>query len=737
MSAAREIDFRYAPASRWTVICRPDDPYKSLVREDGALLYGFRSLDFDVWYFERVFEFGIQTDHAPVEVIQRTERARVPVVVTTIRYPRATLDLRTFGHQHDGDRRSDVVLWSIRAAADVDEFMTGLRIDAYERNRVFCGRSSAPAREIFAVEPANVSYHRIWEHANHTEDEALPAPGPLALVSVRERLRLHSASGYRPTLGLATEPVLLHGRETVAGALVFPLNHSETCDIDFAWTQAALEAERAFWEGYDLQPLALEVPDLAVMDMVIACARNILQAREIVDGLPVFQVGPTCYRGLWVVDGHFILECAQYLGHAAEARAALETLLKRIRPNGAIAQLEHHTKETGIALTTLVRQCELLDDDRRLRAAWPTVRNAVAYIEGLREQARALLPEHPAYRLLPVAFADGGLAGQRPEYTTVLWTLVGLKTIADAARRLGCAEDAARFQADYESLMEDFRASAARAMCGLPDGTLYLPMCLPGSGDHHTVADYQGTPPPWRRIQPETATWAYAQAIWPGEIFTPDDPLVQNLLALLDLRDDEEGIPATTGWLPYRALWTYAASFYAHTWLYAGRPDKALDYLYAYANHATPTRVWREEQSLASSQHGQVCGDMPHNWGSAEFIRLVRHLLVFERGEELELLPGLPPEWLIPGRRVFLERTPTRFGPVTLELTLDAQGRGAVMLRNEVRAARRPKVVRLYLPAGATGITVNEHPAECRDNNCVSLDPEARTTTVWFRMAAP
>lgn len=736
MTTAHTIDFRYAPASRWTAICRPDDPHKTLVREDGALLYDFAATDFGVWHFGRVFEFGIQTDSAPLSVSQRTESARVPVVVTTIRYARATLELRAFGHLDDRGRRSDIVLWSIRAADDVDELLAGLHIDAYERGRIFCGRSSAPGREIFAVEPSNLPRHEPWVDAARPEDETLPAPGPLALVSVPQRLRVASASGFRPTLGLEMEPVLLRGGEAVSGALVLPLGHADSAGMDLAWAEAALESERAFWESYPLQRLAIEVPDQAVMDMLTACARNILQAREVKDGLPVFQVGATCYRGLWVVDGHFIVECAQYLGHAAEASAALDTLLKRVRPNGAIAQFEFHIKETGIALTTLVRQCELLGDDRRLREVWPIVRGAVGYIEGLRAQAYALPPDNPAHRLMPPAFGDGGLAGDRPEYTTTLWTLVGLRAIAAAAERLGYADDAAHFASVYESLMEDFRASAARTMQTLPDGSTYLPMCLPGSGEHHTVPNFRGEVPPWRRIQPETATWAYGQAIWPGELFAPDDPLVQSLLALLDQRDDEQGIPATTGWLPYRALWTYAASFYAHAWLYAGRPDKAVDYLYAFANHAAPTRVWREEQSLSATQHGQICGDMPHNWASAEFIRLVRHLLVFERGEELELLPGLPAEWLVPGRRVYLERTPTRFGPVTLELTLGEHGRGEVLVRREVRAERPAAAVRLYLPAGAEPVAVDGNPAQRGGDGALALAPDAHKCVVSFRLAS-
>ena len=36
---------------------------------------------------------------------------------------------------------------------------------------------------------------------------------------------------------------------------------------------------------------------------------------------------------------------------------------------------------------------------------------------------------------------------------------------------------------------------------------------------------------------------------------------------------------------------------------------------------------------------------MPHNWASAEFIRLIRHLMILERGKKLCLLEGLPQSW--------------------------------------------------------------------------------------------
>lgn len=737
----RTIDFRYAPSTRWTCIGRPDDPYKTLVREDGALLYDFLT-DRHVWGFGRVVEIGIAADHQPIETIQRTEEANSAIVVTEVRYAHAILELIAFGHQHDGDRRSDVVLWTIRAGGR-DGVLARLRVVGRERQRLFSGRSDAPANEIFAVDIAQVALTNprdSWWPSGLPEDLSVPAPGPLVMRSIPHRLEPMPAPGFDPIPALGSEGNVLRAGESVQGALIFPLNHAGVGGLDFAWAQAALESERAFWRGQELVRLPMAIPDLAVMEMVEACTRNILQAREVVDGLPQFQVGPTIFRGLWVVDGHFLLESAQYLGYREEAAAGLEVLLRRVRPDGSIAEMPYHIKETAIAVATFVRQSELLGDDAFLRRSWPTIRNAVAHIEAQRRDAYALPPDSPAHGLLPPAFPDGGIGGRRPEYTSALWTLAGLKMVADAARRLGYTEDAGRFQADFDELLVDFRRHVERDLASLPDGTPYLPMAMPGSGDHTMLVDFAGPPPEWRRIRPQTGTWALAQAIYPGEVFAPDDPLVRNFLHLLDAVDDDQGIPCDTAFWTYRMIWTYSASFYAHAWLYAGRPDKAIDYLYAFANHAAPTRVWREEQAMVDAHTGFVSGDMPHNWASAEFIRLVRHLLVFERGETLELLPGLPDTWLVPGEPLRLERTPTRFGPVSLRADVDGRGEMRVELGKDGEWPRRPERTILHVPAGwePVSLTLEDDEVALDDGMVTVVElPDATRLTVRLDQRKP
>lgn len=463
MSSLRTIDFRYAPALTWTSICRPDDPHKSLVSERGALLYGFEARSFESWYFRRVFEFGLHTGKGPQAIHQQTESARVPVVITTIEYTHATLTLRAFGHQDAVGRRADIVLWEVTVHPDVDEFLVHFKVDAYEDGVLFTGRSVAPANAVFAVpRDRDIARPSRWELQSRVwiEDATLPDPGAIAFVSSPQPLSITHTTGFRPCTALGIAPAIVRGGASISGALIFPWNHADYRPLDHAWALAALEAERAFWNDYPLPANTIAVPDAGVMDMITACARNILQAREIKDGAPVFQVGPTVYRSLFVVDGHFFLDAAQYLGYPEEAFAGLTTLLRRVRPDGSIMQMEHHSKETGISLATLVRQCELMNRSDFLDEVWPTIQRAINHIGELVEAGRQLPADAPNHGLMPDSFADGGIGGQRSEYTTTLWTMVGLKQIAEAGRRLGHNAEAQQAQALFDSLMINLLAAS-------------------------------------------------------------------------------------------------------------------------------------------------------------------------------------------------------------------------------------------------------------------------------------
>ena len=158
---------------------------------------------------------------------------------------------------------------------------------------------------------------------------------------------------------------------------------------------------------------------------------------------------------------------------------------------------------------------------------------------------------------------------------------------------------------------------------------------------------------------------------------------------------ESEGLVLDTGWLK-DGIWNYFASFYGHAWLWLGQGGKAADTLYAFSNHASPLLVWREEQMPQGKGNGMV-GDMPHNWASAEFIRLTRHCLALERGNDLHLLEGMPRRWTEPGAVTRLRDVPTEFGPLSMTLEVAKNGSHATL---KLTPPRRTPPSRIVLHLG-------------------------------------
>jgi len=635
----RQISFCYAPDVQQTCIGFVDDFYKTLVREDGSLNYGFIGRnDFSSW--ERLHYWEAITPYAKVrndnqfflhrlkprfshkdKLINKSQDfgdPRVALVKTIEEYEHTTLEWECFGYRDvSRDVRADVILWEMKAKNGFGYASSRVELELHG------DKDTLPP----VLESANTTQFYVYEG--------------LRLVGLNQFAFFQEGDLWKGVF-----VVLLQGD--------IPTN-----EITRTWGEYAREQTIQYWRN--LRPFRWEftIPEPQIQGMLEACARNILQAREIHNGTAVYQVGPTIYRGLWTVDGHFLLQAAHIMGRQEEAfEQGLMALLSKLQPNGSVEIIPQHYKETAITIATIIRQCELINNDQRLIELWPTILRGVDYIRSLRDKAKAMGPEYPGYRLFPPAILDGGIEGPFPDYTTPSWILVGLKEARDAGRRLQLPETES-ISYLFDEVMEGFIASATRDMKKTNEGISYLPMIM----EHQ---DYN---------KPQSATWALAQAMYPGEVFPPDHEYVTNLLRLLDSVDDEQGIPKETGWIHEQAVWGYSAMFYAQVWLYANRPDKAIDYLYAFANHAAPSRVWREEQTLTTSRSSEYCGDMPHNWGSAELIRLVRNALVIEKNGNLELFAALPSIWYPTATQdLVIQDTPTRYGWISLRLKrIDSQ----------------------------------------------------------------
>jgi hypothetical protein len=143
--------------------------------------------------------------------------------------------------------------------------------------------------------------------------------------------------------------------------------------------------------------------------------------------------------------------------------------------------------------------------------------------------------------------------------------------------------------------------------------------------------------------------------------------------------------------------------------------------LYDFARHASPLRTWREEQKPVGQGREEV-GDMPHNWASAEFIRLCTHLIELDRGDELHLLEGFPREWSRPGMVTRLDGVLTPFGPLHLELSVSADGKTARLRVAQLKGQTPTRIV-LHM-AGLTGRDQTlELPVDRSVDQTVALSP--------------
>ena len=660
---AGAVDFRYSPPEWQTAICLPDDPEKSLVDRNGELLYHYGKGGRE--FGTRV---GVECDGGAVWVKQELYSPRVPIVQT---------------------RRTAGGLAIVEEAFAVTGLgQTNARsskaLGNPARNDVILVRVTNRGNEARTLRPRLI-VDTALAFAFEVESQRVLVNGHETITASLRMTGLAEAKGSRRAIQL--EGLTVAAGEGAAFFVLYSGGGSiviEPASVEQA--RACRERAVAYWQSTSLPFGRVQVPDAGIQGLVDSSIRNIWQAREIKQGLPVFQVGPTCYRGLWIVDGAFLLESAAMLGAGQEARHSIAYTLGQQKPTGAFEVLSpQYYKENGIVLWTCVRHALLTQDQAWLASVWPRLEKAAGYIRELR--GRSLEDDTPLDDgLNPPGEIDGGLSGQatgfkRPEFSNVHWNLAGLRAFIQGARWLGKTEAAAVWQEEYDDLYATFRKAAARDERQDSQGHSYVPIFMANAG----------------RELPQRAQWTFCHAVYPGQIFPQDDPLVASTLAMLEATE-REGMVYGTGW-DATGIWNYFASFYGHAWLWQGNGRKAAQVLFAYANHASPTLAWREEQSLKGEPFKKV-GDMPHNWASAEFIRLVIHLLALDRGEELHLLEGFPREWAGPGMVTRLNGIATPFGP--LELSVEG-GEGGKTVTLKVRPlAANCKALVVHLPGGAT-----------------------------------
>src|SRR5258706_4841711 len=302
-----EIDFRYAPAHWQSTYCFPDDPHKSLVGKHGELLIGHPGIGADFNYFPHVVSVGLQGLPEGAYVEQKLEAPGVPIVTTMLSWGDLTAVLTSFATNESGEGRVDNLLV---------EFRPNDKKDAECSPEIVLTSKSTFASEV--VDESASSRHRLG--VARLEGSLNPffvvdSPIESGMAEGVYRFKLESRS--------------LKIGERAMFFIRFPQEGQSLDKLKKGVSRIdhLIASARAVWVKW--KPFEGKVDwklTGGYQNFLVASARNIVEAKELKNGKGVFQVGPTVYRGLWVVDGAFLIEAARYLGYDKEAQEGLEAI---------------------------------------------------------------------------------------------------------------------------------------------------------------------------------------------------------------------------------------------------------------------------------------------------------------------------------------------------------------------------------------------------------------------------
>ncbi len=673
-----QVDLRYQPRFWQACFGLKDDLHKSVIAYDGRLWYDFVNGNNHIGFpyanfcYERNKGYGLSInaelvgDEWLAEQEQTLLAPEFPIITNTGQYGKLAFQQTVWASYGDeGD-----LLGSRYDYCDVKVTNEG---NAPEETQV---------RIVFnSIYPVRLDESRRQVYLLKGGEEVLLCSFP----AQAEELSGH-ISKMKYTYYLDFPKITLQAGEQARLPFVIYRSPTESGMESLPDPEEDLEKMRIYWRGLDLPYDKIVVPDTGIQKIINASVRNIYQAREIKEGIAAFQVGPTFYRGTWAVDGPFFMEAMTYLGQKEEVRNYIEGIFEVGETQGARGR--YFSKQAGLRLWMVWRHAQLTGDDEWLEKMWPIVS---AEVDNIRQYRALSFEDNTELNdgLMPLGTPDGGIGGLFAEYTNNYWVLSGMHKAVDAARHLG-KEEAEDWQQLYDELYDQFNIARERDKKTDELGNMYVPTFM---GEENT-------------LNPTSGQWAFLHSIFPGKIYESEDALMRGTLAMLDA-NLVEGLIWGTGWLP-RGLWTYSASFHGHAHLWLGHGERVPQIIYDFANHISPMLCWSEEQHPVDYPGEYLMhGDMPHNWASVDFIRLIRHALVLERGNELHFFEGLPKVWLSAGDRIELNDVYTDFGLLSLSLEVGIEGNFARLdITMDDTAHDPPSAIVLHESAfGRTGET--------------------------------
>ena len=487
---------------------------------------------------------------------------------------------------------------------------------------------------------------------------------------------------------------------TLAASLQLPAHASKVLwvRLPYEWPSAnnsaltKLTNEQLFdkaaaqWDSIWSRGTQIELPQQDLNDFYRASLAYVMMLTEY-DGHGDLWVldGPAVYRQYWGRGEYFQARALEVAGYMSPARESVEHALHIENDDGEWdgppASGWPAWDNSGGNVASVWEYYQYTHDKQWLARAYPAMLEASKWIRDHREettledvtsvpkgaqpirrmisskcrtepQPALQLGEHTYwYGLLPWSYGDSGLP-EGHSYSHNFLAAYAVQVTEDAAKILGHTEDAAWLHQEFASYKAAIQDSVRRSV------TL------------------EKTSPPYLPAMPTYPEGAYSQtflAVFPTELYSPEDPLVTGLLTRME-REEKQGLPTNVAWAGSAGVWPGEAMNMAETYLLRGDVQKTADMLLAAVSHSYTTDAFKEEILIDVTQpracdtphskrdNMEGTGDQPEAWGSANYVDLLRDMLLQERDDRVHLLAGLPAAWLARGQTIRVSNAPVTTG---------------------------------------------------------------------------
>ncbi|HEX2052671.1 MAG TPA: hypothetical protein VHJ78_02955 [Actinomycetota bacterium] len=363
--------------------------------------------------------------------------------------------------------------------------------------------------------------------------------------------------------------------------------------------------------------------------------------------------GPYNYHRFWFRDAAYQVACLDRWGFHSEAADVIRAFPPRQEPDGFFFSQWKEWDSNGAAIWTVAEHIRLTQDTSLLPLLAPAVEKAADWIDRKTKERRRDLPELKG--LFPAGISAEHLGPFDYYYWDNLWGLRGLldaQLLAEKAGKVEAAGKASEAAARLRSsLLRSIEIAAGRT------GRTFIP-----AG-------------PTRGV--DNAMIGSLAACYPLRLIDAEDPLITGTLEAIGQFCIGD---AFFQGISHTGLGTYLTLQLAFVELEREDP-RALRRLWWMLGAATPTFTWPE--AIHPRLEGGCMGDGHHGWAAADFLSVVRNVLVREDPKGgIALFTAFPEQWR--GRNVSVSDAPTHSGRITFDLRWDG---GVPVLSWEAEAA--------------------------------------------------